>query len=104
MTYRGHKVLQTLIRAYFSPVHTTGQKYIYTGSYDGSVYIYDVLTGNLVSVLKGHRAIIRDLSWHPTDTSLVTTSWDGAVWEWAVEDDMCAESHPTRHRRILNRY
>lgn len=38
MTYRGHKVFQTLIRAGFSPAETTGQKYIYTGSYDGIAY------------------------------------------------------------------
>jgi WD repeat-containing protein 23 len=38
MTYRGHSVFQTLIRAYFSPMSTTGQKYIYTGSYDGTAY------------------------------------------------------------------
>merc|ERR1719346_260598 len=31
MTYRGHSVFQTLIRCHFSPVHTTGQRYIYTG-------------------------------------------------------------------------
>lgn len=39
-TFRGHSVLQTLIRAYFSPVHTTGQRFIYTGSVDGTVRIY----------------------------------------------------------------
>jgi len=100
MTYRGHRVLQTLIRAYFSPAYTTGQKYIYTGSYDGSVYVYDVLTGSLVKQLKGHRAIIRDLSWHPTDTSLVTTSWDGGVWEWSVEDDVQGTSRPSQRRRM----
>lgn len=38
MTYRGHQVLQTLIRAYFSPMESTGQKFIYSGSYNGSVY------------------------------------------------------------------
>jgi hypothetical protein len=38
--FRGHSVLQTLIRAYFSPAHTTGQRYVYTGSADGSVRIY----------------------------------------------------------------
>ena len=69
MTYRGHQVFQTLIRAYFSPMTTTGQKYIYTGSYDGIGYgtnemiilksnwffiVYDVLTGKVVSELKGH--------------------------------------------------
>ena len=38
MTYRGHSVQKTLIRAKFSPVHTTGQRFIYTGSACGSVY------------------------------------------------------------------
>lgn len=38
MTYRGHQITQTLIRAYFSPIETTGQKYIYTGSSDGCIY------------------------------------------------------------------
>jgi hypothetical protein len=37
-TYRGHQVFQTLIRSYFSPMHTTGQRYIYSGSSDGSVF------------------------------------------------------------------
>lgn len=40
MTYRGHRVLATLIRAYFSPMHTTAQRFIYAGSADGSVYIF----------------------------------------------------------------
>lgn len=40
MTYRGHKVLTTLIRAYFSPLHTTAQRFIYAGSADGAVYMY----------------------------------------------------------------
>lgn len=43
MTYRGHKVLTTLIRAYFSPLHTTAQRFIYVGSSDGPVYIYGKL-------------------------------------------------------------
>jgi WD repeat-containing protein 23 len=37
MTYRGHSVLQTLIRCHFSPAHTTGQRYIYTGCATGAV-------------------------------------------------------------------
>ena len=42
MSYRGHKVLQTLIRAYFSPAETTGQRYIYSGSDCGSVFVWGV--------------------------------------------------------------
>jgi WD repeat-containing protein 23 len=32
MTYRGHEVRQTLIRAKFSPAYTTGGRYIYSGA------------------------------------------------------------------------
>ncbi len=67
MTYRGHSVLMTLIRCYFSPAETTGQQYIYTGSADGCVYVYDSLTGVRVAKLGGHsNAPVRDVSWHPT--------------------------------------
>lgn len=40
MTYHGHSVLRTLMRAYFSPAHTTGQRFIYTGCFDGSIAIF----------------------------------------------------------------
>lgn len=85
-TYQGHRVFQTLIRAYFSPASTTGQKYIYSGSYDGCIYIYDVLTGDLVKKLSGHRKLIRDVSWHPYDMQIVSTSWDGSIWKWDLQD------------------
>ena len=39
-TLRGHHVATTLIRAYWSPMHTTGQRYVYSASADGAVYIY----------------------------------------------------------------
>ena len=45
------QVLQTLIRAYFSPAHTTGQRFVYSGSHDGAVYVYDLVTGQLVKRL-----------------------------------------------------
>ena len=40
MCYRGHSVMQTLIRAYFSPANTTGQRFIYAGSADGVVHVW----------------------------------------------------------------
>ena len=39
-TLRGHYVATTLIRAYWSPLHTTGQHYVYSASADGAIYIY----------------------------------------------------------------
>jgi len=37
MTYRGHCVLNTLVRSRFSPVFNTGQRYIYVGCATGAV-------------------------------------------------------------------
>ena len=45
MTYRGHEVLQTLIRAYWSPAHSTAQRYLYTGDPNGHITIYGGLPG-----------------------------------------------------------
>jgi hypothetical protein len=39
MTYRGHQVLQTLIRCQFSPIETTGGQYLYSGSSDGRIHV-----------------------------------------------------------------
>jgi DDB1- and CUL4-associated factor 11 len=44
MTYRGHSVLQTLIRCYFSPMETTGGQYIYSGSADGRIHVKHIFT------------------------------------------------------------
>ncbi|XP_073104475.1 LEC14B homolog isoform X3 [Elaeis guineensis] len=81
-TYRGHSVLRTLIRCYFSPAYSTGQKYIYTGSHDACVYIYDVVSGDQVERLDGHQLAVRDCSWHPYYPMLVSSSWDGRIARW----------------------
>merc|ERR1719431_719154 len=82
MTYTGHTVLQTLIRCHFSPEFSTGQRYIYTGCAAGRVIIYDLLTGNIVKVLSGHKGCVRDVSWHPYLPELFSSSWDFSVTKW----------------------
>ncbi|XP_040166579.1 DDB1- and CUL4-associated factor 11 [Anopheles arabiensis] len=79
MTYRGHKVQKSLIRAKFSPASTTGQRYIYTGCGTGRLIIYDVLTGKIVEAIEGHHDIVRDVAWHPHRTEIITCSWDCTV-------------------------
>lgn len=83
MTFQGHKVLRTLIRCHFSPVQSTGQRYLYTGSADGLVAIYR-LDGTLVKKLDVNAAfqkhtqrpvsyIARDVSWHPHCPSIISS-------------------------------
>ncbi len=50
-TYRGHKVLKTLIRCYFSPKFSTGQRFGYTGSTDGIIHIYDLNDDDMVHTI-----------------------------------------------------
>ncbi|KAF9217529.1 hypothetical protein BGZ59_003542 [Podila verticillata] len=83
MTFQGHKVLRTLIRCHFSPVQSTGQRYLYTGSADGLAAIYR-LDGTLVKKLDVNAAfqkhsqrpvsyIARDVSWHPHCPSIISS-------------------------------
>jgi WD repeat-containing protein 23 len=84
MVYQGHMVARTLIRAYFSPAATTGQRYIVSGSACGRVFVYDVLTGEVVKVLQGHQSIVRDVAWHPKRCQIVSGGWDSNLVRWEL--------------------
>ena len=90
---RGHRVHRTLVRCHLSPFHSTGQRYVYTGSAGGgldghgSVVVYDILTGDIVRRLNGHSDIVRDVSWHPYEPLLLTASWDASAAIYAGWED-----------------
>ena len=92
VTFRGHSVLKTLIRCHFSPPTSTDSRYVYSGSADGSVYIYNLdatLAGKIDVQKATHNSrdrypnlyddhgygdsrgsnrwqtCVRDASWHP---------------------------------------
>ncbi|KAK9146806.1 hypothetical protein Sjap_006709 [Stephania japonica] len=100
-TYRGHSVLRTLIRCYFSPEYSTGQKYLYTGSNDGCVYIYDLVSGAQLAKLEHHESTVRDCSWHPFYPMLVSSSWDGVIARWEFPGN--GETQPPFRRRKSRR-
>lgn len=89
MTYRGHRVQKSLIRAKFSPAATTGQRYIYTGCGTGRLIIYDALTGKIVQAIESHRDTVRDVAWHPHRPEVLTCSWDFHV---NLQTYQCAEN------------
>jgi WD repeat-containing protein 23 len=81
-TFTGHRVLQTLIRCRWSPAETTGQRYIFSGSQCGSLYVYDILTGETSAVFRFHRSVMRDCDWHPYQPLIASVGWDGSVVRW----------------------
>ncbi|XP_027363530.1 LEC14B homolog [Abrus precatorius] len=107
-TYKGHSVLRTLVRCYFSPSYSTGQKYIYTGSSDSSVYIYDLVSGGQVAKLNHHEAPVRDCSWHPFYPMMISSAWDGDIvrWEFPGSDEAPAPPNKrqgrTRRRSLFD--
>lgn len=111
-TYRGHEVLKTLIRCHFSPADSTGQRYIYSGSASGHVFVWTI-EGELVRrmpISKGLEdeglvrrrrrssrlrdgssnarlrtgACTRDVSWHPQVPVIASSSWVGESREQGV--------------------
>uniref|UniRef100_A0A7S3VU90 Anaphase-promoting complex subunit 4 WD40 domain-containing protein n=1 Tax=Dunaliella tertiolecta TaxID=3047 RepID=A0A7S3VU90_DUNTE len=94
MTYRGHQVHQTLIRAYFSPSHTTGQRFIYAGSADCCVYLWDVVTGKMLHRLRHHRSLVRDVGWHPYEPMIGSVSWDGTAMVWGPPNFTGSKNKP----------
>jgi WD repeat-containing protein 23 len=107
VTFRGHKVLRTLIRCHFSPPASTNSRYVYSGSEDGKVYIWnmDATLAGTIDVLAAtkdsrprvsHYAMmggwdddeddimrarwktcVRDVSWHPNAPMIVASAWNG---------------------------
>ena len=89
VTFRGHSVHSTLIRCHFSPPGSTDSRFVYSGSHDGFVWVYnlDATVAAKIDVRKtsqnvhalpgqyrqlhqrrdfrGWATCVRDASWHP---------------------------------------
>ncbi|XP_071657532.1 LOW QUALITY PROTEIN: DDB1- and CUL4-associated factor 11 [Patagioenas fasciata] len=87
MTFRGHVVLHTLLRARLAPPPgPAGGQYLSAACATGAVIVYDVLTGRVVRRLANHGACVRDVSWHPRGDWLASASWDGSIRLWDYGD------------------
>lgn len=97
-TFTGHSVSQTLIRCDFSPGHSTGHRYAITGSSNGRLYIFDLVTGECVRQIKGHQSIVRDVAWQ--DDLIVSSSWDHTVRRWARRDEGGLADNAPKHAEM----
>ncbi|VDD80570.1 unnamed protein product [Mesocestoides corti] len=82
LTLSGHTVRYTLIRAKFSPLHSTGQQFAYAGSASGDWHIWDLTTGQKVSENFAKVITLRDVSWHPWEPRVVTSGLNGSITCW----------------------
>lgn len=93
VTFRGHRVLKTLIRCHFSPPGSTDSRYVYSGSEDGCIYIYNMdatLAGKIdVNRATHHSRPRDDSSMYPHQYSIRGSRPD--TWKTCVRD---ASWHP----------
>lgn len=74
-------------------MHYTGQRYVYSGDAESRVFIWDLLTGERIRVLRGHFGPVRDVSWHPYLPLIASSSWDTTVrlWDYREAHDLPQE-------------
>eukprot|EP00347_Sterkiella_histriomuscorum_P016356 403353501 len=110
LTFHGHSVLQTLIKCQFSPEKTTGQRYIITGSNNGEVFIFDMLSGDQFSVLNSTEFLdyeevdsgeicCRDISWHPEQNIIAQTSFECAIKTWTYQSEAFEIKVPPKEKQ-----
>lgn len=92
VTFRGHRVLKTLIRCHFSPPGSTNSRYVYSGSEDGSVYIYN-MDATLAGKVNVKDATYRSRPRDPENSTYyeVGDRRGGGDWKTCVRD---ASWHP----------
>ncbi|CAM9291185.1 unnamed protein product [Heterosigma akashiwo] len=79
--------MRTLIRCHFSPVETTAQRYVISGSGDGNIVIWDILNAEVAAEMAWHRECVRDVAWHPRRPLIASSSWDHSVGLWTYREE-----------------
>ncbi|OUC46628.1 hypothetical protein D917_07585 [Trichinella nativa] len=66
-------ILPTDLQCYFSPASLTGQRFIYSGTVNGSYVLVDPITGRRLYSKRVHSSLIQDIAWNPNCNEIVTT-------------------------------
>ncbi|KAI8967291.1 WD40-repeat-containing domain protein [Mycotypha africana] len=53
-----------------------------TGSEDGKIFVYDVLEGDVLSTLEGHKGVSSALAYHPENDAMLSGGSDGLIHIW----------------------
>ena len=92
VTYRGHSVMRTLIRCHFSPPGSTDSNYVYSGSENGKIYVYNI-DSTLAGIIDVKKGTDRSRPSDPSTMSYYTmdSAGDSNQWKTCVRD---ASWHP----------
>ena len=115
VTFRGHRVQRTLIRCHFSPEGSTNSRYVYSGSHDGKVYIWnmDATPAGEIDVRRataparpryrahrggdgGWNTCVREAHWHPNAPIIVGTFPSLPRCFSPSSPPFCRTNHPAR--------
>ncbi|KAI7866601.1 WD40-repeat-containing domain protein [Spinellus fusiger] len=77
--FKGHRHTEYKIES----TMTNTDAHVVSGSEDGSIYIWDVLEGSLVSTLKSHEGMVTTIDYHPSDVAMVSAGEDGCIRVWS---------------------
>lgn len=61
-----------------------------TGSFDGTIRVWETTGGGLKTVLEGPEDI-EWAEWHPKGNAIVAGSNDGTIWMWLVDTNQCLQ-------------
>jgi len=80
-TYLGHVNKKYSIFSAFS----CDGRYIFSGSENAAIYIWDVQSKEVLQVLTGHDGVVLGVNAHPSRKLLVSGSLDGTIKVWSDE-------------------
>jgi WD40 repeat protein len=60
---------------------------IATGGLDGTIKVWDGNTGELIATIDENAGLITSLCWHPNQNLLASTSYDGDLRVWQINND-----------------
>jgi len=97
-TYRGHTAPVNAVAWSASDRHAAVhyRSHIASGSDDGTVQIWDAMTGRKISTYRDHSGGVSTIAWSPDGNWIASASTDGMVRVWAA-DSMRKVCTYTRH-------
>jgi len=76
--YKGHKNQSYKIENCLS----NDDAFVFSGSEDNDIFVWDLVESNIVGRLKGHIRPICGMSFHPNEVALLSSSVDGNIRLW----------------------